>query len=188
MTTSADEASLPEMSPDLVFDILSNKRRRMVLYYLRQYGGSATVQELADEIAAMENDVDVEDLTRQQQKRVYVSLYQTHLPKLEDSGISEYDDDQEEVRLTDRATEIDEYLTSSEPSSYPWQIHYLVLAVVGGLLFLLVAANVAAFAAIPSVVLGLVLMAVFALSSIVQYWHHKQRKQVLPGELLAYDG
>lgn len=188
MTASADTSTVPEMSPDLVFDILSNTRRRRVLYYLRQSDGSATVQELADEIAAMENSVDVEDLTRQQQKRVYVSLYQTHLPKLEESGIIEYDDDGEEVRLTDRANEIDNYLTGTEESTYPWQLHYLVLAVLGGLLFLLSAAGVAGFAAIPSAILGLVLMAGFIVSSIVQYWQHKQRQESLPAELLTHDG
>lgn len=187
MTASADTASLPEMSPDLVFDILSNTRRRRALYYLRQNSGSATVQELAESIAAMENGVEVDELTRQQQKRVYVSLYQTHLPKLEEAGFSEYDDEQEEVRLLDRANEIDDYLTASEDSSYPWQIHYLALAVVGGLLFVLSAAGVAGFAMIPSVILGLVLMTAFAVSSIGQYWYYKQQKQSLPVELLAHE-
>lgn len=188
MTASDDTATLPAMSPDLVFDILSNTRRRMVLYHLRQCGGSATVQELADEIAAMENGVDVDDLTRQQQKRVYVSLYQTHLPKLEESGISKYDDEREEVQLTERARKIDEYLTPTVASQYPWQTHYLVLAVLGGLLFVLSAVGVAGFAAVPSVVLGLVMMALFAGSSLVQYWQHTQRRQSLPAELLAHNG
>ena len=188
MTASTDSAALPEMSPDLVFDILSNTRRRMVLYYLRQYGGSATVQELADEIAAMENDVEVEELTRQQQKRVYVSLYQTHLPKLEESGISEYDDEAEVVRLTERATEIDEYLSSPETESYPWQLHYLVLAVFGALLFVLSAVGIAGFAALPSSGLGLVLMAAFGVSSIVQYWQHERRDRSIPSELLRHEG
>lgn len=187
VTASTDTATLPEMSPDLVFDILSNTRRRMVLYYLRQYGGSATVQELADEIAAMENDVEIEELTRQQQKRVYVSLYQTHLPKLEESGISEYDDEREEVRLTGRANEIDHYLTTSENSTYPWQTHYLALAIFGGLLLVLSAAGVAGFAMLSSFFLGLVLMTGFAVSSVVQYWQYKQQQQSLPVELLAHE-
>lgn len=187
MTASTDTATLPEMSPDLVFDILSNTRRRMVLYYLRQYGGSATVQELADEIAAMENDVEIEELTRQQQKRVYVSLYQTHLPKLEESGISEYDEEREEVRLTGRANEIDHYLTTSENSTYPWQTHYLALAIFGGLLLVLSAAGVAGFAMLSSFFLGLVLMTGFAVSSVVQYWQYKQQQQSLPVELLAHE-
>lgn len=187
MTASADTTSVPELSPDLVFDILSNTRRRMVLYYLRQYGGSASVQELADEIAAMENDVAVDELTRQQHKRVYVSLYQTHLPKLEECGITEYDDEREEVRLTDRAGEIDVYLTTTEERTYPWEVHYLGLAVLGGLLFGLSAVDVVGFAAIPSVVLGLVLMGAFAASSIVQYWHHRRRERSLPPELIAHE-
>lgn len=185
---SSDANTSGEMSPDLVFEILSNTRRRMVLYYLRQYDGSATVQELAEQIAALENDVPVSDLTRQQRKRVYVSLYQTHLPKLEQTGIIEYDDDGEEVFLTDRAGEIDSYLTPATESEYPWQLHYLALAVVGGSLFVLSFVGVPVIAAIPSLGLGLALMIAFALSAVVQYWQHKQRQQELPAELLENEG
>ena len=94
-------------SPDTVFEILSNRRRRLVLYYLREHGGMATMNELSENIAALENDVPVADLTSQQRKRVYVSLYQTHLTKLEETGMIEYDRDEGEVRLTDRADEVD---------------------------------------------------------------------------------
>lgn len=181
-TTSPDE-----LSPDLVFEILSNTRRRMVLYYLRQYGGAASVQELAGEIAALENDVQIDDLTRQQRKRVYVSLYQTHLPKLEETGIIEYDDDDGHVQLTDRAVEIDDYLTATDEPEYRWQLHYLVLAVAGGLLLLLSAAGVPGIAAISTLWLGIALMAGFAISAAVQYWQHKQREQQLPAELLRHE-
>lgn len=184
---SSDATTSDEMSPDLVFEILSNTRRRMVLYYLRQYGGSATVQELAEEIAALENDVDVSDLRRQQRKRVYVSLYQTHLPKLEETGIIRYDDDRGEVHLTDRAMEIDTYLTPATEAEYPWQMHYLVLAVAGGLLFALASFGVPGIAAIPTLWLGIVIMAAFAISAIVQYWRYKRRQRELPAELMKHD-
>lgn len=184
---SADTSGSQELSPDLVFDILSNTRRRMVLYYLRQYGGSATVQELAKEIAALENDVEVDELTRQQQKRVYVSLYQTHLPKLEETGIVESDDETGEVYLTERAGEIDSYLTSTTDDSYPWQRHYLVLAMTGALLFVLAAVGVPVIEDIPMVAIGIAVMAGFAISSIVQYWQHSQQEDELPPELSRHE-
>lgn len=185
MSSDADTSS--EISTDVVFEILSNTRRRMVLYYLRQSGGSATVQELAEQIAALENDIDVAELQSQQRKRVYVSLYQTHIPKLESTGIIEYDDTQGTVYLTDRAMEIDTYLTPTTESTYPWQIHYLVLAGVGGLLFALSFVGVPVISAIPSLALGIVLMIAFALSTIVQYWQHKQQQQEIPAELLEHN-
>jgi len=181
---STDAAASDEMSPDLVFEILSNTRRRMVLYYLREESGWVTVQELAGEIAAMENDIGVDELTRQQRKRVYVSLYQTHLPKLEETGIIEYDDDREEVRLTDRAIEIDSYLTPTSESGRPWQLYYLALAVAGAVSFLASFLGVPGFAAIPTVWLGVVLMAGFAVLAVVQYWQYKQRQRQVPTELL----
>jgi DNA-binding transcriptional ArsR family regulator len=184
---SSDADTSGAMSPDLVFEILSNTRRRMVLYYLRQHDGVATVKELAEQIAALENDVDVDELRRQQRKRVYVSLYQTHVPKLEDAGIIEYDDASGEVRLTNRANEFDSYLTPTSEPEYRWRLHYLGLAVVGGLLFVLSVLGAPGLSAIPTSVLGIGLMVAFAVSAGVQYWRQKQREQEIPAELLKHD-
>lgn len=159
----------------------------MVLYYLRQSGGSASVQELAEQIAALENDVEVEELQSQQRKRVYVSLYQTHIPKLESTGIIEYDDARGIVYLTDRAMEIDTYLTPTTESTYPWPIHYLVLAGIGGLLFVLSSFGVPVISAVPTFALGVGLMIAFALSTLIQYWQYKQQKREIPEELLEHN-
>lgn len=186
-TMSTDTPQSADMSPDLVFEILSNTRRRMVLYYLRQQGGPVSVQELAGEIAAIENDVSVDELTRQQRKRVYVSLYQTHLPKLEDTGIIQYDDDGEEVQLTDRAHEMDSYLTPTSTSDPSWQKYYLFLAAAGGLVFALSLLGVPGFTAIPPLGLGIALMFGFGILAGVQYWRTRQRREELPAELLNHD-
>lgn len=162
---------------DLVFDILSNTRRRKVLSYLRQSDGRATVQELAEEIAALENEVQVDELSREQRKRVYVSLYQTHLPKLEEAEIIDYDEEGGEIRLTDRADELNSYITQNPRSENPWRLHYFVLAVVSGLLFALAFAGVPGISLIPPVVLGTVVMAAFVISGIVHHWRHQKRQQ-----------
>lgn len=155
----------------------------MVLYYLREHGGSATITELAERIAAMENDTDVESLTRQQQKRVYVSLYQTHVPKMADSGIIDYDQDSGEVALTSQARDIDSYLTPGATRDYPWHYHYLALAAVSVAVLLLTFAEVAVLGAVPTIVLGGLVVAAFAVSGVVQYLHWRRRRRQLPQEL-----
>jgi len=65
------------LSQDVVFDILSSSRRRYVLYRLREAEGPVELTELAEQVAAWENDTETDQITEQERKRVYVSLYQT---------------------------------------------------------------------------------------------------------------
>ncbi|SNZ16932.1 hypothetical protein SAMN06269185_2818 [Natronoarchaeum philippinense] len=154
------------LSQDVVFDLLSSPRRRFVLYYLNQVDGEIEIGELADEVAAWENETAVDDLTSQQRKRVYVSLYQTHVPKMEDAGIIEYDSDGGTVALADQADDISAYL-SREEDSRPWQQYYLGLAVAGALFYLVVALGIGPFAALGEFTAGLIIIAAFAATAIV---------------------
>ena len=62
-----------------------------------------TPDELAERVAAEENGVPREELSSAQRKRVYVSLYQTHVPKMEDAGLVDYDQETSMVSLKARA-------------------------------------------------------------------------------------
>jgi len=115
------------LSQDMVFDLLSNSRRRFVLHYLERADGPVRLSELAAEIAAIENEVSTEELTSQQRKRTYVSLYQTHIPKLQDAGAVSYDAETGMVELASGAGEIGEYF-QKQGTDRPWQYYYLVLA------------------------------------------------------------
>jgi len=178
---SSDSSS--HLSQDVVFEILSSRRRRMALYLLRQNGGDSTVNELAELIAALENDVDVDELTSQQQKRVYVSLYQTHLPKLEQTGIIEYDAEAGEVRLTDRASEVDSYLTRRTESSYPWEYHYGTLAILSATVMALWVLSVPLVSAVPFVWIAAASVFAFAVSGVVHYLHARRLSGNAPAEL-----
>lgn len=68
---------------DVAFDILSNERRREFFDLLAE-DGTVTLAAVADELS---------DGTRKDRKRVYVSFYQAHLPKLADAGVVEWDDE-----------------------------------------------------------------------------------------------
>lgn len=174
-------------TPDLVFDILSSSRRRMVLYYLRQHNGVGSVKELAQHIAAMENEIPVEEVNRAQEKRVYVSLYQTHLPKLADAMIIDYDKDAGKVSLTTDAYKIDDYLTRRSGYRYPWQLHYLILALIGLGLIVLGIGGAPVFREISPVWLGIGISLAFAISAVVQYLLAQQRQREVPNELLGND-
>lgn len=96
-----------------VFEVLSNRRRRQVIAYLQECGGRATAGELAEVIAAAEEGTTVERLSSAERKRVYVSLYQNHLPVMDDASVVDYDPDRKTVRLRDTRTDLDSYLTES---------------------------------------------------------------------------
>jgi DNA-binding transcriptional ArsR family regulator len=167
------------LSRNLVFDLLSSPRRRMVLSFLRRDRDPCSVTELAEEIASLEYDRPVEDLSRQQRKRVYVSLYQTHVPKLADAGVIRYDEDASEVSLTRLAHRMDAYLTDPDRETYPWHYHYLALTAVGGLLL-----AAAAVVGLPAPLLvGLLVALGFAGSGLAQLLHRRRRQRELPPEL-----
>lgn len=105
---SADDTD--DLSDDEIFDVLYNRRRRDVLSYLREHDGTATASDLAEYIAAKENDTTVRQLSSSTRKRVYVGLYQNHLPMMDDVGVIEYNKNRGTVRLRDSATQLGPYL------------------------------------------------------------------------------
>lgn len=103
----------PSRDPDAdlgvgeVFELLQNQRRRRVLRYLTtETDGRATLSDLAEHVAGLENDVPPDRITSTQRKRVYVGLYQAHLPKLDDYGVVDFDKHRGTVDLRD-TTDLD---------------------------------------------------------------------------------
>jgi DNA-binding transcriptional ArsR family regulator len=152
-----------DLSADQAFDILSNRRRRYALHYLSENPGGETLQELARQLAAWENEIEVEEVSKKQQKRVYVSLYQTHIPKLESEGIVEYDDDSGNITLTRRADGVTTYLRDDEDRSEEWYRYYLVLLGASSALFVATVLEVPGFSLLTPTVAGLVILLAFGL-------------------------
>jgi len=121
---STDEQGL---SQDVIFDVLSSSRRRYVLYYLSQHEQPVELPSLAEEVAAWETESAVDELSSQERKRVYVSLYQTHIPKLEEVGLVDYDQDSGEVSLTEQSAQIQGFLR--EPASARGRLTNLAVVV-----------------------------------------------------------
>lgn len=109
------EAGAPEspLPKDVVFGLLSVQRRRRILAYLAEHEGEATLSDLAEHVASLENDKPVGALTSAERKRVYVCFYQSHLPKLADAGVIDYNQARGTVRLRRAARQLYAYLTIS---------------------------------------------------------------------------
>lgn len=109
----ANEADT-DLSKDDVFHLLQNERRRQVLRYLRGVDEPVEMRDVAEQVAAWEHDTTVRQLTSTQRQRVYIALYQSHLPKLDDHGVIRYNQPRGIVEPTPLADEIAGYL---EPDS-----------------------------------------------------------------------
>ena len=116
------------LSKDEIFSTLSNQRRRYALHYLKHDPEQVRIRDLAEQIAAWENDITVPELTYKQRKRVYTSLHQTHLPKMDDCGIVEYDRDRGLISLAPGAADLDVYLEIVSGDELPWSDFYLGLS------------------------------------------------------------
>lgn len=120
---------------DVIFGTLKNCRRRRVLRYLRDEGGQATLRSVSEHVAAVENDVDVGAVTSKMRKRVYVSLYQVHLPGMDRDGIITFNKGRGTMELTDRADELFTYLEITGART-AGQRQYLTVTLTGGLAYL----------------------------------------------------
>lgn len=84
-------------SLDTVFESLANERRRYVLYHLRStLDNVATFTELRDAVASRESETGLP--SQETVDRVAISLKHSHLPKLDDAGLIDYDVRTETIR------------------------------------------------------------------------------------------
>jgi hypothetical protein len=110
----------PEADPltkDEMFHLLSNRRRRDALRYLADRDEPVDMRDLAEQVAAWEHDTTVAQLDSDERQRVYIALYQTHLPKLDSHGVIAYNQSRGIVERTDRADQLDPYLREGEPTT-----------------------------------------------------------------------
>jgi hypothetical protein len=104
------EETSNELSLDVMFEVLKNERRRFVLRHFDENEGPVALGDLAEHVAARENDKPVRELSSGERKRVYVGLYQCHLPKMDDAGIVDFNRNRGRIELGPNADLLDEYL------------------------------------------------------------------------------
>lgn len=150
-----DESALPL---DQVFEILKNKRRRETLHYLRDNDGQATLSDLAEHIAAIENDTTVKLITSSQRKRVYVGLYQCHLPKMNDMDVIDFNQNRGTIEAGENMDQLEEYIHDEQTGA--WHRAYMTIAAAGFGLLAASQLGAAQFGLTSSVILGVILLGI----------------------------
>lgn len=97
-----------------IYTILSNPRRQLALSVIYEHGPEPLpVKELATAVAKRETD---DTVSESHEQSVYVSLHQTHLPKLAEHDIIEYDTDAKRVSLKTTDHPVFAHLTADSDS------------------------------------------------------------------------
>jgi DNA-binding transcriptional ArsR family regulator len=164
------------MDRETVFDILSNRRRRYVLHFLRGREEPVEIRELSERIAAWENDCLPERVTSKERKRVYAALHQSHLPKMDREGVVRYDPDRGTIELTEDTAAFDVYLEVVPRSELDWGGFYLGLGALGVLVATLVAFDVTPFGLLsPVAYLFLFALTALAVGAVRTYRRRRAR-------------
>jgi hypothetical protein len=128
----APVADVETLSKDVVFEILKNQRRRDALRFLKANDGATTLSDMAEHIAAKENGIAVRELSSRQRKRVYIGLYQCHLPKMASTGVIDFDKNRGTIALAAPATQLDAFLEGTPSANVEGGNPGLNLAVAAG--------------------------------------------------------
>lgn len=92
---------------DILFDVLANQRRRYILHCLRAYQTPMSLADLADEVATWEQNEPIKDISAEEVKRVYMSLYHSHIPKLVDANIIKYTQERDLVMFSKQSEHVE---------------------------------------------------------------------------------
>lgn len=180
-TPEEPDASSPELTQESAFDVLSCARRRYVLHHLLRDEQTLSVTELSRQVAAWENDVDVDSLTYQQRMRAYTSLRQLHLPKLDAEGLVDYDKNRGTVTLTDDAAEIEVYLEVVPHKEIRWSKFYLGLGVLSAGAVVGQVFGIVPLSWIPAIGIAGIVTALF-LGSAIAHTRHDANNRLGEGE------
>lgn len=85
------------------WDVFRNRRRRQIIVAVANTdaGEIRTTREVAERIAAYENDKPVSELSSTEYKRIRIGIYQEHLPRLDDAGIIDYNQPRNTIKATE---------------------------------------------------------------------------------------
>jgi hypothetical protein len=128
------DSRMESLPLDQVFGILKNQRRRYVLKYLYEAEERVSLSEVAEQIAAWENDKDIRQISSSERKRVYVGLYQCHLPKMDGVDVVSFNKPRGVIELGQNADALYKYLdTDGEADEPPWHVYSVALSLAGAL-------------------------------------------------------
>jgi hypothetical protein len=123
----------PQLDTTLIDEravVLANSRRQLVLYYLYENDGEISLEEVSQTIAAVEADFATQSVDSDAVRRVYDTLYMTHVPVLIEHDLVEYDYKEGMLRSTDELEEFLQLSSDSREQQRRWFLYYGVPAAV----------------------------------------------------------
>ena len=151
-----------------VYAVLANERRRRALEQLGSVGGVVTVHELSTLVAGRETGESPPP--KRCRESVYTSLVQTHLPKLEELGVVEYDRKAQTIELSRHARDVSLYTEIVATGGVTWSELYRALGVASLTVLLAALLGVPLVSAVDPVLLTSLALALFAAASAYQLW------------------
>ncbi|WP_238709375.1 DUF7344 domain-containing protein [Natronorubrum halophilum] len=173
---SNETGSSGSLSKGEIFEVLRNQRRRYVLQYLKQDSRPVELGALAQQVAAWEYDTTLEEVTPEQRKRVYTTLQQTHLPKMDQSGILEFDSDEGVIEGTNRARDISIYLEIVPGHEFAWRELYLSLGAISSALVAALWLDIYPLTLLSNLTWAGAIAVTFTLTAAVHIYHERNMR------------
>lgn len=85
---------------DTVLDLCQDKHRRIILAVLDAHKRTLTVQDLTKSIVKHNHNIPLTEVSAEAVTQINYRLHHLHLPKLEASGVIEYDSESQRVKPT----------------------------------------------------------------------------------------
>ena len=122
-------------------------------------------------IAALENGKDVHEISSSERKRVYVGLYQCHLPKMDGMDVISFNKPRGIIEAGPNADIFDQYLENEQENQFHWHKYYAGMSILGGVVLLSAIAmqGVTTFPVMEIAVVGVV-AAFFGVSGVNLWW------------------
>lgn len=86
---------------DVIFGALTDHRRRLALYYLQEQEGVGDFGSLVNQVASWERNQPIRAISDEDRYHVKAEFHHSHLPKLEELGLVEYDQRSGAIRYAD---------------------------------------------------------------------------------------
>jgi hypothetical protein len=167
--TSADLTL--QLSEDDLFDVLSNRRRRYVIEILEGRTQALELGTMATRIAARENSIEESAVSREERKRVYTALQQSHLPKMDAAGLVDFDKQQATITPMPPLDAAGGYLTETRQTETPWSGYYLGLTAASVGILVAVWGNLWPFALVSSLAWTVAIVTCFGCAAVVHWYH-----------------
>ena len=164
------------LTEDELFELLSNRRRRYIIHTLVRADETVDIGDLSQRIAAWEEGLEFEEVTSNDRKRVYTAVQQTHLPKLDSTGVVEFDRDRGLVEPTPALEDVEIYMDVVRGREIPWSDYYLGLTAVAAVLLAATVAGLPPFGGLPSYAWGVFVIVAFGVSGLAHRYYARRNR------------